>query len=48
VVKVPKVISSEKAERKYMRRSVRGVNLFVSESIISQMANHADIGFADG
>ena len=48
VVKMPKVISSEKSERRYRKRSVRGVPLFVGEGAISQMANHADLGLAEG
>ena len=47
VMEMPKVISSEKTGRKYRRRSVRGVPLFMDEGIISDMANHADIGYAE-
>jgi len=44
---MPKVISSEKIEREYRRRSVPGVPLFIGEKVISRMADHADIGFAE-
>lgn len=45
---MPKVVSSERTERRYRKRSVPGVPLFIGENIIAKMADHADIGFADG
>ncbi len=44
---MPKIISTKKMERQYRKRSVSGVRLFMCESVISTMAAHADIGFAD-
>ncbi len=44
---MPKIISMEKIERKYRRRSVPGVQLFMGDSVILTMAAHADIGFAE-
>ncbi|MDN5357962.1 MAG: Mov34/MPN/PAD-1 family protein [Candidatus Methanomethylophilaceae archaeon] len=44
---MPKVISSEKTGREYRRRSVPGVPLFIGENVVSRIANHADIGFAE-
>ena len=44
---MPKIISIKRTERKYRIRSVPGVQLFMGESVISTMAAHADIGFAD-
>ncbi len=45
---MPKIISAEKKERPYRKRSVRNVRLFIGESVISKMALHGDLGFADG
>ncbi|HKM09729.1 MAG TPA: Mov34/MPN/PAD-1 family protein [Candidatus Methanomethylophilaceae archaeon] len=44
---MPKIISTEEAERPYRKRSVRNVRLFIGESVISKMALHGDLGFAD-
>ena len=46
-IRMPKIISIEKTERQYRKRSVPGVQLFMNESVILTMAAHADIGFAD-
>lgn len=44
---MPKIISSEKAEKEFRKRKVPGAELFMAESVISKMAFHADLGFAD-
>ncbi len=44
---MPKIISSEEAARVRRKRSVTGTELFMGKSVISKMAFHADLGFAD-
>ncbi len=44
---MPKIISIQKTERQYRKRSVPDVQLFMGESVILTMAAHADVGFAD-
>lgn len=45
---MPKIISFEKKERTYRKRTVKKADLFVSESALGNMLNHADEGFAEG
>ena len=46
-IPMPKIISSEEAETEFRKRSVPGAELFMAESVISKMAFHADLGYAD-
>lgn len=45
---MPKVVSSEPTETEYRKRPARGASLFVSETSLEHMIDHADCGFGDG
>lgn len=44
---MPKIISSEEAEKEIRKRGVPGAELFMGKSVISKMAFHADLGYAE-
>ena len=44
---MPKIISSDTPEIEFRKRPVKGVNLFVSESVITAMTEHAESGYAE-
>jgi len=44
---MPKIISSEEPVIEFKKRPVKGVSLFISEDVITDMTDHADEGFKE-
>jgi len=47
VTVMPKIIASEVKELEFRQRTVKGTSLYVTEAVLSNIADHADEGYLD-